>query len=129
MVEKAAVPRPKAEDIRPTLNLDSKRAARAKAKKKGPIVTFAGKRYELPPGLSIDAARAISEITTGSIDALDDLLRWAFGDERPRDDKGEITGRDPRFAALDLDDAKDLYEFLCEQYGIELGNSPASTDS
>jgi hypothetical protein len=138
MAERATVPHPTAEDIRPTLNLDSKRAARAKAKKKGPVVTFGGKRYELPPALPLEAVRIIGSLTAGSMTALDDLLAWALGDQRPREDvkdeKGKvvdtkIVGPDPRFEGLDLDDAKDLFDFIAEEYGIELGNSQASTDS
>lgn len=129
MVEKVSVPRPTVDDVRPTLDLDAKRAARAKVKKKGPLVTFAGKRHELPPALSLDAVHLIGQMQVGSLSALDDLLAWLFGDERPRDDAGEISDRDPRFAGWDLDDAADVFEFVNEAYGVELGNSPASTVS
>lgn len=125
------------------LDLGARAAARAKAKKVGPKVKIGAVTYDLPPELRLDTLRGVFKLVNGDIDGLDTLLFDLFprdAIEAPteleldalEDDKARAARRkayNPAFKDLTLDDIGDLFTFVGDQYGIDLGKSPESTDS
>lgn len=144
-----SVPQPKPEDIKgigtpEVLDLSARRAARNAARKSGPKVKVGAVTYELPAELKLETLEGVFAVVAGDIGGIHRMLVDLFGEEateRPADIdatatpavKREHTRRakayNPAFAELTIDDLAELFGVFAEGYGIDLGNSAASTTS
>lgn len=148
------VPRPAAEDIKTApaqpevLDLAARAAARKKAAKVAPKVKVGTVTYELPSDLKLETLRGVFRLIAGDIEGLEVLLDDFFGhdvthapDELTAAERAALTPAEktertkrekaynPAFQDLTLDDIGELFDYVTAQYGIDLGNSPASTAS
>lgn len=148
------IPRPAPEDIQTSpaqpavLDLAARAAARKKAAKVAPKVKVGTVTYDLPGDLKLDTLRGVFRLIAGDIEGLEVLMDDFFGHDatHPPEEltaaeraaltpaqKTERTKREkaynPAFVELTLDDIGELFDYVTAQYGIDLGNSPASTTS
>lgn len=144
-----SIPTPAAEDIKGldkpvVLDLTARRAARNAARKSGPKVKVGAVTYELPAELKLETLEGVFAVVAGDIGGIHRMLVDLFGEEAvtPAPEleanatpaiKREHTRRarafNPAFAELTIDDLAELFGVFAEGYGIDLGNSAASTTS
>jgi len=107
-----------------TINLDALGQKRT-SRRKQPNFIFKGKKFtlksELPYKLFRDLEAAVHEDDVRDIALLDTLLRALLGDGSPGSQYEQFMREDPS-----LDDINDLFDNLGSQYGIKVGESPAS---
>lgn len=147
------IPTAKPEDIviGRTLDLNARAAARAKVAKVAPKVKVGTVTYDLPLELKLNTLDGLFAVIDGDINGLKRLLWDFFGHdviEAPTDEElaaleegaaspaagakakaAHKKAHNPAFGELTVDDLAELFAFISEGYGIDLGNSPASTDS
>jgi len=106
------------------INLDTL-AQKRTSRRKQPSFIFKGKKFtlknELPYKLFRDLEAAVHEEDVRDIALLDTLLRALLGDGSPGSQYEQLMVADPS-----LDDINDLFDNLGSQYGIKVGESPAS---
>ena len=93
------------------VNLDERMAARREALGEAPEVIVGGKTYTLPPEIPLGLA------VFGQANDLEGILQTMFGADAVK----------PILAAGITE--KELLTVFAEVYGVDLGESPASTDS
>lgn len=150
-----SIPAPKPEDIKgltakpEVIDLDARAAARRAARKDGgPKIKVGTVTYELPAELQISTLERVFAVVDGDIGGIRGALVDLFGEEAttPPPEVGpeeyatlspamkrEHTRRakayNPRFADLSFEDLAEVFGVFAEGYGIDLGNSRASTTS
>jgi len=141
---RADVPKPDPADISlgKTLDLSARAAARAKSTKKGPKVKVGTVTYQLPPELPFPTVVGVLKLMGGDPTGLETLLDDLFGHDsynKPTEAELELlkpaqrTAREkaynPGFESLSLEDIGELFQHVNREYGLDLGNSKASTPS
>lgn len=145
------VPMPKPEDVKlepSVLDLSARAAARRAQAKAAPKVKVGAVTYELPVELRLETLRGVFGLINGDLLGLERMLNDFFGEEATTPppeltpaERAELTPAEktarakrekaynPAFDDLTIDDLGDLFDYVTSQYGIDLGNSPASTAS
>lgn len=106
------------------VDLDAKRleraAARAEAKEQAVVVRLGGEDYDLPAELPLDVIGALGSLGSGELDGLQSSIEALLGpDNWPKIQK----------LGLSLPDALELLQGIAELYGVDPGESQASSGS
>lgn len=130
------------------LDISARQAARQKAEKNPPKVKIGTVTYALPAELRLETLRGLFRLLDGDIVGLDAMFDEFFGADSWREpeeltdtERAELKGAakaartkrekayNPAFGDLTAEDLTDIIGHVSGSYGIDLGNSAASTPS